>query len=153
MTDFFSWRDNWNLGLDEIDRQHAALAARLNDIGQLLCDAGPANGAAGPAMALLLELAAETRRHFADEEELMRGHGYPGLRAHHREHVVLLAELQDFIRELDAGRTTLTVATLTPLKRWLIHHVVGSDHDFARFLRRKTRSDPARAERPAPPGH
>jgi hemerythrin len=64
----------------------------------------------------------------------MRGHGYPELTEHHREHIMLLAELQEFIREIEEGTRQFDLDTLTSLKHWLINHVIDSDLAFARYI-------------------
>jgi hemerythrin len=64
----------------------------------------------------------------------MREYDFPQLGEHHREHVLLLAELQEFVREIEEGRRSFDLETLTSLKHWLINHVLESDMAFARYL-------------------
>ena len=87
-------------------------------------------------MEILLRLQEETRNHFSDEEQMMRDSEYSDLAHHYREHVVLLAELQDFIREVESGHKSMNNEALTALKRWFINHVLTSDREFVRYLKR-----------------
>ncbi len=134
MKKFLLWREDWYLGIDEIDRQHLRLAALLNQIAEFLETEGPGSADEAASMQLVLQLQQETRQHFRDEEAFMREHEYPGHASHHREHALLQAELRDFIREIEEGRRELDVDTLVSLKHWLINHVIDSDLALARYL-------------------
>ena len=72
-----------------------------------------------------------------DEEGIMRGHAYPELTEHHRDHIMLLAELQEFIRDVEEGRREFGLDSLISLKHWLINHIVDSDLAFARYLEKR----------------
>lgn len=135
MRPFLIWRDEWKLGNDRLDRQHMEFAHKLNEIHRLLLIGDgeyPENLArlCGP----LAGLAEMARRHFQDEEALMRSHRYPERQAHHREHAMLLAEMHECLREIEAGRRAFSLHTLTALKYWQIDHVMNSDRKLAAFL-------------------
>jgi len=133
MKVFLEWLDDWQLGIYGIDRHHQEMAELLNRIvGSLDSEEEISSGE--ETLPLILNLLDKTRRHFKVEEAVMRGYGYPGLGEHHREHVLLLAELQEFIRETEEGRHRFDLETLTALKHWLINHVLESDLAFARYL-------------------
>ncbi len=133
MKPFLSWRDDWLLGLHVLDEQHLALANQLNLIHDLMQHEGTRLGCNSKACRHLLDLVEMTREHFHDEEMVMRDCDYPDLTEHHREHVMLLAELQDLIREIKDGERQFTMQTLRALKLWQIDHVIGSDKEFVEF--------------------
>jgi hemerythrin-like metal-binding protein len=133
MKPFLSWRDDWLLGLQELDQQHLALAAQLNLIHDVMVREGMRPGCGTEACKHLLDLVEMTREHFHDEEQVMRDCDYPDLTEHHREHVMLLAELQDLIREINNGERQFTLQTLRALKLWQIDHVISSDKGFMEF--------------------
>lgn len=133
MKPFLLWRSDWLVGFDELDQQHISLAGLLNDLFEAL---GSDTTGANPKLhRLLMELAENTRCHFHDEEEFMRSFDYPQLPEHHREHAMLLAELQELMREIEEGRRHFTLETLTALKHWQIDHVLNSDKVFADYVR------------------
>lgn len=134
MKVFLEWLDDWNLGIEEIDRDHMNLVELLNMIADSLNGENPVSNHHEETMPLVMRLIDETRQHFSNEESVMREHGYPKLIEHHREHIMLLAELRDFIREIEEGKRLFDTATLTSLKRWLINHVIDYDMDIARFI-------------------
>ncbi|PVV11285.1 MAG: hypothetical protein B6D77_07065 [gamma proteobacterium symbiont of Ctena orbiculata] len=137
MKKFLSWRDDWYLGIDEIDQQHLRLVELVNQTADLINAAGSGSAGNGGGMELVLQLQEETRQHFRDEEAFMRAHDYPHVTRHHREHALLQAELKDLIREIEEGKRGFDIETLTSLKYWLIDHVIESDLDIARYLNAK----------------
>jgi len=134
MKAFLEWLDEWSLGFPEIDRQHLEMAELLNLIVRSMEQGAPPAYPGKETMPLLMRLLEKTRRHFKFEEAIMREYGYPELADHHRDHVLLLAELQEFIRELEEGHRVISVESLISLKHWLINHVIESDLAFAHYL-------------------
>ncbi|MBW9266213.1 MAG: bacteriohemerythrin [Candidatus Thiodiazotropha sp. (ex. Lucinisca nassula)] len=134
MKRFLTWRDDWYLGIDEIDQQHLHLVELVNQVADSVMRQNSESNDDGAAMRLVLQLQEETRQHFRDEEAFMRNHEYPQVSSHHREHALLQAELSDLIREIEEGKRRLDIETLTSLKYWLIDHVIDSDMDIARYM-------------------
>ncbi|MBT3040939.1 MAG: bacteriohemerythrin [Candidatus Thiodiazotropha endolucinida] len=134
MKRFLTWRDDWYLGIDEIDQQHLHLVELINQVADSVMTQNSESSNDGGAMRLVLQLQEETRQHFRDEEAFMRNHEYPQVSSHHREHALLQAELSDLIREIEEGKRRLDIETLTSLKYWLIDHVIESDMDIARYM-------------------
>lgn len=149
MTAFLTWSKDWLLGIDALDSQHKVLADSIN---RLVVECRQ-TAAASPEknehrrellVRLFQELYTTTKEHFCFEEALMCAEDYPGLAAHAREHVMLIAELKaTFVNGVKEGRCQLDPDFLQALKTWLIAHVTHSDREFAEFLRKKNRSGPA----------
>jgi hemerythrin len=135
MKRFLTWRDDWCLGIAEIDQQHLHLVELLNQVADLVKTDDSESSDDAEAMRSVLQLQEETRQHFRDEEAFMRTHEYPYVTRHHREHALLQAELRDLIREIEEGKRRLDIQTLTSLKYWLIDHVIVSDMAIARYLK------------------
>ncbi len=139
MRPFLVWRDDWLLGHEMLDEQHLVLANSLNELHCFL--AGDRNRPHAGMEQLLQRLSLlidMTRCHFQDEEDLMLEHDYPGLSEHHREHALLLAEMQEYIREIESGSRPFSLETLTALKHWMIDHVLNSDRHFAKYLKQQS---------------
>jgi hemerythrin len=134
MKRFLTWRDDWSLGIEEIDQQHLRLVELLNQVADLVMGKDSESSDDTEAMGLVLQLQEETRQHFRDEEGFMHAHEYPYVTRHHREHAMLQAELRDLIRLIEEGKRRLDIETLTSLKYWLIDHVIVSDMAIARYL-------------------
>jgi hemerythrin-like metal-binding protein len=135
MRPFLIWRDDWLLGFKVMDEQHLALANTLNDLHQfLVCDDSKPRTGIEQLCHRLNHLLEMVREHFRDEEALMQTYDYAGLPEHHREHALLLAEMQELIRDIEAGSKPFTLDTLTALKYWQIDHVLYSDRKFTDFI-------------------
>ncbi len=137
MKPFLRWRSDWLLDVEALDSQHIAIAVQLSRIHTALMDGYVSSHLDPQRHHLLLELADLTQHHFQCEEALMEAHDYPAKADHHREHLMLLAELHALIREIKAGRKRFTLEVLTSLKHWQIDHVLCSDKEFAAFLHRR----------------
>ncbi|MGD8913602.1 MAG: bacteriohemerythrin [Candidatus Thiodiazotropha sp.] len=136
MKPFLIWRDDWLLGFEHLDEQHLELVDALNNLHRFFLQVKEKRVCAGMnticrQLSVLRDL---THHHFQTEEALMQRFGFPGLADHHREHVMLLAELQLHIREIEAGSKPFTLGTLTALKHWQIDHLLYSDRKFADYL-------------------
>jgi hemerythrin len=136
MRPFLIWRDDWLLGFDSLDEQHLELVDALNKLHRFVVRDEKAGISAGMDVICrqLMHLRELTHRHFQTEEALMQKYALPGLAEHHREHVMLLAELQEHIREIEAGSKPFTLGTLIALKHWQIDHLLYSDRKFANYL-------------------
>lgn len=133
---FLEWREAWLLDHETIDAQHLGMARLLNEIAASQSDFSHGTKPCPAHQELLLQLQEATRKHFDYEESMMREWDYPQLAAHHREHAVLLAELQDFIRQIETGKKSLNKNVLTSLKHWFIDHILTADKIFVRYLHR-----------------
>lgn len=115
------------LGVKEMDDDHAALEAILARVAAV-ADAG--------LPALLDEVAAETREHFAHEEALMRAANFPVLFCHMAQHRMILDGL-------DAARGTVSRGDMKGLRNYLAvvlpeliaSHIASVDRVTAGFLK------------------
>jgi len=124
-----------SLGIEELDADHRRIADLVKRIAGVAEDApreGPGRQLAG---GMLRQLHAVTRIHFRKEESLMEAIGYADRADHRREHMMLLAELKVFIRNIERGDETLSPKTVERLQQWLVGHIVQSDRPLARVLR------------------
>lgn len=140
MKPFLYWRNDWLVGHKIIDKQHLELVNILNTLHYANFRKHKSSSAIDTDrlrqhLKILIDTA---RRHFRTEESLMLSHHYSDLAVHHREHVLLLAELRECIRDIETDGSAFTLNTLTALKHWLIEHVTYCDQKFADSLRCKT---------------
>jgi len=152
MENFVELAPGLLLDIRSVDAEHLELADLLNRLaglqpGDAAAGDGVSNGTAeadGAAqlLALLDQLEAETRAHFASEEQLMQEAAYPAWRAHRREHTMLMAELRCFVREIHQGAGHLQLRDLLSLKQWLVGHIAGADRKFADFYHTGSMDDP-----------
>jgi hemerythrin len=126
------WSLKYSVGIEELDRQHNRLVDLINLLHEKMV-AGKGNDTLG---CILEDLIRYTVDHFADEERLMLAIHFPGIVAHNNEHRQLAQKVQNFKRDFDAGKITVTIALMNFLKDWLTGHILDSDMKYGEFYAR-----------------
>jgi hemerythrin len=130
------WTEDLALGVEELDAQHRALYAHVDQLLEAMA-AGQSAGAAS----LLGFLHAYSRQHFRAEERLMREGGYADAEKHaalHRAFASALRERAEAFRARGAT-TSLSVDLCAWLTDWLREHLRGADAQLGRWLRARRR--------------
>ncbi len=152
MTKLLTWREEWSLGIEPLDRDHRALIERMGDLcvrhGPEL--AGPRlarpqdtltrsafarlGGASAGLLPDLADLGERMRAHFRREVAFMRAIRYERSGQHEGEHAILMAEYTAMLRGWqERDLRVFDEATQEGVRRWLLDHILGSDREFARF--------------------
>ena len=151
MTKLLTWREEWSLGIEPLDRDHRALIERMGDLCVRYCPelADPrtirSQGAmmlsaftrpGGQSTGLLVDLAdlgERVRVHFRREEAFMRAIRYDRRGEHECEHAILMAEYTEMLRGWQERSLRVFDGTIQEgVRRWLLDHILGSDREFAR---------------------
>lgn len=132
-TVFIRWNDTYSIGVRSMDDQHKRLVELINQLHNAMCH-GLDKSAIG---AVLTELVNYTVQHFADEERLFEGHGYPESASHKKLHHALVSKVGALKGDFDAGRPVNTDDMMTFLKQWLIVHIKKHDRKYAKHLNAK----------------
>ena len=127
------WRDELATGVEQIDRQHQELIARVNGL-LAACWQGKGKAEVAETLAFLGDYVVT---HFADEEKLQQEAGYPDLAAHKALHEQFIADYGQLVQEFE--RTGATVGLVVKVNRvvvdWLVQHISRVDKAFAEFYR------------------
>jgi hemerythrin len=118
------------LGIDFMDADHERLAGVVAGLSA----ARECGSTHGDVVALLRDLYAESRAHFAREEREMERIAYPLSAAHKEEHGNLLEALRSIVGEFEDRQQALDEALVRDLWEWLNHHVTSSDLFLADHL-------------------
>jgi diguanylate cyclase (GGDEF)-like protein/hemerythrin-like metal-binding protein len=124
----FVWSTAYELGVPEMDAQHAQLFVLLNVLAEALQNARD-------PMPPFHDFIGAVARHFADEERLLVEACYPDISRHREQHQRLLAEVAGLVLD---GEDISTSLVLRYLQDWLCRHIDGADRDYAGYV------DPAR---------
>jgi hemerythrin len=130
---FFTWSENFSVGVREMDAQHQKLVAMVNQLHDAMA-VGKGNEMIGPILTGLVDY---TKSHFAAEERLMSAHGYPTLPAHKVEHENLVKQVGEIVAKFKAGKTMISVSVMNFLRDWLMGHIKGSDKGYGMYLNGK----------------
>ena len=137
MNKFVNWKYEWSLGVELIDQQHRDLAVVFNRIGELYLSNDSSLNFDQRSSQLQEQLNmfyVMVKEHFNGEDALMLEVNYPGYNEHAREHLMLLAELRNYIRQVEEELDNINIGILSSLKSWFISHIVGSDKEFSVFF-------------------
>jgi methyl-accepting chemotaxis protein len=128
----FAWDDSYDVGIEEVNRQHKVLINILNEIYNL-----QKNQRSGQMIRRVLEgLVEYTVNHFGYEEYLMNKYGYPDYDGHKISHQKLLGQVTSFVNRLDRG-DDVADELLDFLKQWLSKHIKVTDKSYGPFLNEK----------------
>lgn len=121
------------VGVAEIDAQHATLIAIVNRLHQAMIQRRDRDTLAE----ILTELIGHTQQHFAYEEQLMSQQQYPDYAAHKADHDKLMQHITDVARRFRSGDLLLSFAVIVDLKAWATIHIEKSDRPLGIFLSRQ----------------
>jgi len=133
IPDLIRWSDRIKVGVALFDDQHRQLVAMINKLHRAM-----KTGQAGSGIKLILaELVDYTKTHFKSEEDLMRQHGYQGLREQEEQHNALVEQVAAAQEKIVSGNAMLSMEVMEFLKEWLVNHIQGEDKKYAPFFNAK----------------
>lgn len=119
-----------HVALDFMNRDHQEFAELREKLLERI-----SKGATAEIDAMLDELHAHTRRHFADEEKVMRDTSFPVYEVHKEEHDNVLADMAQRISrwQQDGDSGALHHWLEIGVGEWLVAHIGSMDTVTARF--------------------
>lgn len=124
-----TWKDEYSVGIDEIDSQHKVLINCISTLEQSIADADEKRRWMAIHYAIV-QLSDYTRIHFSVEESLMRIIGYRGCDAHIAEHRRFVTYLRDVERK-SISHDVSEDEIVTFLRGWLVKHILNDDKLYA----------------------
>ena len=129
------WKEEYCIGVEEIDAQHKSLVDLINTL-----NADLNNGDADKFKAF--QRAAKravkyVQTHFASEEKLMALHGYPELAHQKKRHTEFIRRILDDTSRFDRGDNLAPESFLRYLSDWLMNHIAEEDVKIGVFLKSK----------------
>lgn len=128
MSEKILWKQDYTIGVEEIDVQHHYFSILVNrlmdDLAQIKDDYYRAR--------LLEELSRYASFHFISEENIMLRCSYPGLKDHQELHRHLINELNEKINYFTLSKLS-SDAVLTFLIDWFVNHTLEIDKKFGHY--------------------
>ncbi len=125
-----TWKDNYSVGVKNLDVQHQHLLDTLNKVSGLF----EANADQEEIKVLLNELDTYAKTHFKTEEQYFEKFKFHGIQDHMKEHRYyeqkIMVIQQKYEEHPEEGKTEL----LEFLADWWMGHIQGCDQDYKRFL-------------------
>lgn len=124
------WRDDFLIGIAEVDGEHRELIALLNEMH----DEALRHRSAAQVATVLGEINVRIAAHFALEEKIMRDAAYLYLMPHKQDHEALLDQLADIMDTVDTGGSYSTADLARRLEHWFSEHFRTHDARLHRHL-------------------
>ncbi len=124
------WRDEFRIGIDEVDYEHRRLIELINAAFDVL-EPGTPRGRLELALGEILTVVSA---HFALEEKVMRTRGYPALAEHKADHERLLDDLLDVMDRATAREAFDKAAFAKRLADWFAVHFRTHDARLHHYL-------------------
>jgi len=128
------WKDEFNLGIAEVDREHRDLIEQINGVH----DAATRGANRRTLLRALGDIYTRIAAHFALEESLMRRIRYMAFAEHKEDHEILLDDLRDIMAQVEAGGSYSQERLSADLDYWFSAHFRRHDallHKQAQNLR------------------
>ena len=124
------WRDEFNVGIAEVDYEHHGLIDLINALYADFLEAGD------PASVLdfLGEIYARIVAHFALEEKIMRERHYDQLQIHKDDHERLLDAIRDIMDDYEDGALFSEADFSRRLTVWFVGHFRDMDARLHKHL-------------------
>ena len=126
------WRDEFQIGIEEIDRSHERLFDKINEF-----IAGARKEDYSRIIEILTFLKNHTQIYFKTEEDLMRRHDYPFLESHLQEHKRFIENVVALIKEAEAKISDphyLSFRIQLLVFDWFTGHLAKTDRHMGRHL-------------------
>lgn len=131
--DTISWKNDFSVGITEMDNQHKKLLAMINR----LIEEQKALTDPVTIGELLTEMTDYAQEHFRAEEFLLAEYGYDKKAEHEGLHQSFIDKTISFYSATDIGPNILSNALLDYLSSWLLDHILKEDMRYKDFLRSK----------------
>jgi len=125
-----AWRDEFSVGVPDVDYEHQKLIALIND----LYDAMSTKDSNVTVMDFLGEIYANVSAHFALEEKIMRERNYDQYAEHKADHEALLDELRDIMDDYEERAYFSDDAFANAVETWFTTHFSTRDARLHKHL-------------------
>lgn len=125
-----AWRDEYSVGLPDVDHEHRVLIAMINEVADAL---GPGTSNARIVEGLG-EICSRIAAHFALEEREMRSLKYIGLGEHKRDHERLLEDILDIMADVESPSGYDAALLERRLTAWFTEHFRTHDARLHNWL-------------------
>jgi hemerythrin len=124
------WRDEFRIGIAEVDHEHQVLIGLINDLHAAL----GADRSGEKVEEFLGEIFARISAHFALEEKDMQARRYPESDAHKADHERLLDDIRDIMDEQSEHGVLDDAAFSARLAAWFADHFKTHDVRLHKYL-------------------
>ena len=132
---FFTWKDSFAIGNEEIDKQHKGFLEYLNECYLQTSR----NSSAGIDRQIREKLREYASTHFHFEEALFQAKGYPDLEQHVKKHRYFESQVAELDANKAGEKTRTTESLFVFLRDWFLSHILEDDKKFMSFVMQEKR--------------
>ena len=129
-ADKIVWKDEYSVGIEEIDKDHKKLISLLNQFTTAY-DYAMSESFEREALNDLVDY---TKYHFEREESLLQAHNYPDFENHKEQHRKMIEQVNSFVALYNREGHDAMAEISEFLTNWLINHIQGSDKEYSAHL-------------------
>jgi hemerythrin len=126
MNNAFEWKDEYCIGVDEVDKQHQEL---FNIAGRFA-----ATDNFDDAMAELIQVFSYIRKHFRLEEFIMRKAGYSGYKRHYQLHDQFIDQFSNLVSGYHNSPSE-RAQIIAFFSDWIVNHIRNDDQKMAESIK------------------
>ncbi len=120
------WNENFNVGIDKIDKQHHHLVDTVSHLCKVVAEGNDIF----EVKKVFDDLEDYTRVHFATEERYFLEFDYPHTKVHVASHKEFKQKLKAFRKDFLAGNKDISTDMINFLGEWLEQHVLDHDREY-----------------------
>lgn len=132
MSEKIIWKQDYNIGIEEIDHQHQYFSMLINRLNNELSESKDDSYKGR----LLEELARYASFHFWSEENIMMRYNYPDIEEHKKSHRELIHIANEKINYFIISKTPHE-DVISFLVEWFLSHTLQADKSFGLFIEKK----------------
>ncbi len=125
------WRDSFNTGVAQFDREHHKVVELIDGLYQAIRDKSDR----AAVLQICDELIVYTGYHFTNEEQAMSAASFPGFTEHQAEHGLLKEKATAFRERIAQGFPDGVTEFYHFLREWLVSHIQECDRQYGPALR------------------
>ncbi|MEZ0175105.1 MAG: bacteriohemerythrin [Candidatus Reddybacter sp.] len=129
----FRFSPKWSVLVEQMDSEHQKIFAYCNEIHTMIA----AGKKQEEALPILKAMANYTAHHFAEEEQMMKFHNYPGLDQQIKAHTDLLDNVGKTIATLSEGGKVNMIDVIAFIVDWLTGHIQHEDIEYGRYFKER----------------
>ena len=133
----FQWKEEYNLNIEEIDRQHK----KLMEIGRRAYDIAVIDDGYDrydEIITILDELLEYTKYHFEYEENMLKQYNYEHIHNQEEEHAFYVYKINEVAsrEDIDDNQRKVVLEIIDFLSEWISKHIMVADREYAVFLKK-----------------
>lgn len=132
ITDYAGWKNDYALGIQEIDEQHRIVFEQIEELRQAIIR-GDSQKHVGEIIERMVEY---TRVHLVMEECVLRLFTYSDYAGHKHKHEHGVKQIEAFSRRYAEGDRSVPLELFEFIGGWWRHHILDEDARYVRTLRK-----------------